>query len=148
MISMRPTFFIKIFHVEPPPDLFASILSPDCPLNPRLQNSSYFCVFKYARAVKQKAWSKAENRERDWGETHTPYGRARLARGRLLRHALPISLLILRKKPDYFAVYLNPEIGTEVLRLINYSREQQPINEAYLGHMYGFNAPAPFFSSR
>ena len=33
---------------------------------------------------------------------HTPYGRvtlARFARARLLRHALPISLLILRKKP-------------------------------------------------
>ena len=33
---------------------------------------------------------------------HTPYGRVRLARFariRLLRHALPISLLILRKKP-------------------------------------------------
>ena len=57
----------------------------------RLQNSSYFCVFKYARAVKQKVWNKAENRERDWGET--PYGRVRLvrfARVRLLRHALPI----------------------------------------------------------
>ena len=35
----------------------------------RLQNSPYFCVFKYARAVKQKVWNKAENRERDWGET-------------------------------------------------------------------------------
>ena len=68
----------------------------------RLQNSPYFCVFKYARAVKQKVWNEAENRERDWGETHTPYGRVRLARFarvRLLRHALPISLLILRKKP-------------------------------------------------
>ena len=35
-------------------------------------------------------------------ETHTPYGRVRLARFahvRLLRHALQISLLILRKKP-------------------------------------------------
>ena len=52
----------------------------------RLQNSPYFCVFEYARAVKQKVWNEAENRERDWGET-------------LLRHALPISLLILRKKP-------------------------------------------------
>ena len=34
--------------------------------------------------------------------SHTPYGRVRLARFarvRLLRHALPISLLILRKKP-------------------------------------------------
>ena len=26
-----------------------------------LQNSPYFCVFKYARAVKQKVWNKAEN---------------------------------------------------------------------------------------
>ena len=49
----------------------------------RLQNSPYFCVFKYARAVKQKVWNEAENRERV----------------RLLRHALQISLLILRKKP-------------------------------------------------
>ena len=30
----------------------------------RLQNSSYFCVFKYARAVKQKVGNKAENRAR------------------------------------------------------------------------------------
>ena len=29
------------------------------------QNSLYFCVFKYARAVKQKVWNEAENRERD-----------------------------------------------------------------------------------
>ena len=35
----------------------------------RLQNSPYFCVFKYAGAVKQKVWNEAENRERDWGET-------------------------------------------------------------------------------
>ena len=34
----------------------------------RLQNSPYFCVLKYARAVKQKAWNEAENREPDWGE--------------------------------------------------------------------------------
>ena len=26
----------------------------------RLQNSPYFCVFKYARAVKQKVWNEAE----------------------------------------------------------------------------------------
>ena len=30
----------------------------------------------YVRAVKQKVWNKAENRERDWGET--PYKRLRL----------------------------------------------------------------------
>ena len=97
----------------------------------RLQNSPYFCVFKYARAVKQKVWNEAENRERDWGETlfflspHTPYGRVRLARFarvRLLRHALPISLLILRKKPTVlqstserlymtYALHLEPKLA-------------------------------------
>ena len=57
-------------------------------------------IFAYSSTREQ---SKAENRERDWGETpHTPVGRVRLARFariRLLRHALPISLLFLRKKP-------------------------------------------------
>ena len=43
----------------------------------RLQNSPYFCVFKYARAVEQKVGNEAENRERDWG--HTPVGRVILA---------------------------------------------------------------------
>ena len=57
----------------------------------RLQNNPFFCVFKYARAVKQKVWNETENREPDWGETlkirfffflspHTPVGRVRLAR--------------------------------------------------------------------
>ena len=41
----------------------------DCEGIGRLQNSPYFCVFKYAGAVKQKVWNEAENRERDWGET-------------------------------------------------------------------------------
>ena len=35
----------------------------------RMHNSPYFCVFKYARAVKQKVSNEAENSERDWGET-------------------------------------------------------------------------------
>ena len=34
-----------------------------------LQNSPYFSVFKYARAVKQKVWNEAENKERNWGES-------------------------------------------------------------------------------
>ena len=34
-----------------------------------MQNSPYFCIFKYTRAFKQKVWNEAENRERDWGET-------------------------------------------------------------------------------
>ena len=41
----------------------------------RLQNSPYFCVFKYAGAV----WNEAENIERDLGRDalspHTPVGR-------------------------------------------------------------------------
>ena len=86
--------------------VFAKRLTRISPQSCGLQNSLYFCVFKYARVVKQKVWNEAENRERDWGETlfflspHTPVGRVRLARFarvRLLRHALPISLLILRK---------------------------------------------------
>ena len=40
-----------------------SKLRPDVTRD-RLQNSPYFCVFKYARAVKQKV--EAENKERDW----------------------------------------------------------------------------------
>ena len=31
-------------------------------------HSPYFYIFKYTRAVKQKAWNEAENGERDWGE--------------------------------------------------------------------------------
>ena len=49
----------------------------------RLQNSPYFCVFKYTRAVKQKVWNEAENRERDLARD--------VSHVRLLRHALPIS---------------------------------------------------------
>ena len=71
----------------------------------RLQNTPYFCVFKYARAVKQKVWNEAENRERDWGDTlkydwHARRVRlSRIARVRFSSHVLPISLLILRKTP-------------------------------------------------
>ena len=72
--------------------VFAKRLTRISPQSCGLQNSLYFCVFKYARVVKQKVWNEAENRERDLGRL------ARFAGVRLLRHALPISLLILRKK--------------------------------------------------
>ena len=75
------------------------------PLCPRLQNCPYFCVFKYARAAEQKVWNEAENRDLDWEERVRLAGFARV---RLLRRALPISLLILRKKKRLFAVYLCP----------------------------------------
>ena len=68
-------------------------------------------LFKYARAVKQKVWNESQNRERDWGETlkirffslasHALQAcKARASRARkTLTPRLPISLLILRKKP-------------------------------------------------
>ena len=74
----------------------------------RLRNSPHFCVFKTARAVKQKVWNEAENRERDWRETlkiGVCEARALRARKTLTPDFTRISLLILRKKPDYFAVY-------------------------------------------
>ena len=65
-------------------------------------------VFKYARAVKQKAWNEAENRERDWGERlkiliiakkfflspHTPSGHVRLLGHANLRSGPILAVLI------------------------------------------------------
>ena len=81
----------------------------------RLQNRPYFCVFKYARAVKRKVWKEAENRERDWGEMlkirfflspHTPYGRMRLARFALktLTPHLTDFFTDFEEKTDCFAI--------------------------------------------
>ena len=47
------------------PDVISSQIPFICLWVFRLQNRLYFCVFKYARAVKQKVWNEAENRERD-----------------------------------------------------------------------------------
>ena len=80
----------------------------------RLQNSPYFCVFKYARAVKQKVWNEAENRERDWGETlfslashalRACEARALRASKTLTPHFADFSSDF-EKKTDCFAVYV------------------------------------------
>ena len=80
-----------------------------------------FCVFKNARAVKQKVCNGTKNGVPDWvGETlnirffslishalRESYRRVRLesfARVRLLRHALPISLPDFEKKNRLFSV--------------------------------------------
>ena len=58
-------------------------------------------IFAYS-STREQLNKRSGTRLKTEGETHTPYGRVRLARfahARLLRHALPISLLILRKKP-------------------------------------------------
>ena len=72
-------------------------LNTPAPLLRRLQNSPYFCVFKYARAVKQKVWNEAENRERDWGET--------LRAGKTLTPRFTDFFTDFEKKTDCFAVY-------------------------------------------
>ena len=58
----------------------ACLLSVALPTNPlcyagrRLQNSRpYICVFKYARAVKQKVWNEAENRENAFTDFFTDF---------------------------------------------------------------------------
>ena len=89
--------------------------------NSRLQNSPYFCVFKYARAVKQKVWN----------EAYTPYESVRLAHFahvRLLRHALSISLPILREKTDCFAVYFNSQ---EKLKTKFWGDKQKALSDSY-----------------
>ena len=65
----------------------------------RLQNSPYFCVFKYARAVKQKVWNEAEKRERDWGETR-----------KTLTPRVTDFFTDFEKKTDCFAVYPSWEV--------------------------------------
>ena len=74
-----------------------SKLRPDVTRD-RLQNSPYFCVFKYARAVKQKV--EAENKERDW----TCEARAVRAR-KILTQRFTDFFTDFEEKTDCFAVY-------------------------------------------
>ena len=77
-----------------------------------LQNSPYFCVFKYARAVKRKVWNEAENREQDWGETLISLASQALwaCEARALRARKTVTPLLtdfftdFEKKTDRFAV--------------------------------------------
>ena len=62
----------------------------------RLQNSPYFCLFKYAREVKQKVWNEAESE-----------ARAPRARKTLMPRFTDFFTDFEKKNPDYFAVY-NP----------------------------------------
>ena len=72
----------------------------------------------YARAVKQKVWNEAENRERDWGETlFSLASHARRAcEARALRARKTLTprftdfLTDFEKKTDYFAVYQTPKL--------------------------------------
>ena len=68
----RSNFIAYMSHLPqdspgPPPldPTLGSLSNNDRDGDGRLQNNSYFCVFKYARAVKQKVWNEAENREQD-----------------------------------------------------------------------------------
>ena len=62
----------------------------------RLQNRPYFCVSRKRDQSNKRSGTRLKT-ESETGEKRVRL--ARFARVRLLRHALPISLLILRKKP-------------------------------------------------
>ena len=86
--------------------------SESCCIN-RVQNSPYFCVFKYPRAVKQKVWNEAENRERDWGE------RLRACETRAVRARKTLTLRFtdfftdFEEKTDCFADYCIKNVKVE-----------------------------------
>ena len=98
----------------------------------RLQNSPYFCVFKYARAVKQKVWNEAENRERDWGEkrvirTNITYAKRTVRIFSVSPHCFffsPCSKIFLGKKSYMvlglvFHLETDPSVGKVVLSTQN-----------------------------
>ena len=93
---------------------------PKCKTAPAPLDCKTVRIFAYSSTREQsnkRSGTQLKTESETWGETlkirtvrfayfflspHTPYGHVRLARFarvRLLRHALPISLLILRKKP-------------------------------------------------
>ena len=79
----------------------------------RLQNSPYFCAFKYARAVKQKVWNEAENRERDLGRDAKNTHALRACEARALRARKTLTACFTdfftdfeKKKPTVLPVYL------------------------------------------
>ena len=127
-ITKYCNFFIfgdRLRHVFKPLLPYVDLCNTDTPSTgymqqPRLQNSPYFCVFKYARAVKQKVWNEAENRERDWGET------LRACETRALRVHKALTPLVtdfftdFEKKTDCFAVWQQPycaSLGSRVLQV-------------------------------
>ena len=71
-----------------------------------LQNSPYFCVSKYARAVKQKVWNEAVNRERH--ALRACEARALRARKTLTARFTDF-FTDFEKKTDCFAVYTQDE---------------------------------------
>ena len=82
----------------------------------RLQNSPYFCAFKYARAVKQKVWNEAENRERDWGETLSACeARARKS----LTPRFTDFFTDFEKKSDCFSVYPSAKSQGKISRMLD-----------------------------
>ena len=96
----------------------------------RLQNSPYFCVLKYARAVKQNVWNDAENIEPDWGETpkirtvgfflSSRHIRPRGVWGSRASRAWDSYRFIYwfwEKKTDCFAVYASHEYWSHILSM-------------------------------
>ena len=62
-IKHGPWTLTSVKNILNTPEIFWSVIKAML----GLQNSLYFCIFKYTWAVKQKVWNEAERRERDWG---------------------------------------------------------------------------------
>ena len=86
------TFFSVTSIPEVKIDAVSGIELVTFALQARLQNSPYFCVFKYARAVKQKVCNEAETRALRARKTLTP--------------RFTDFFTDFEKKTDCFAVYL------------------------------------------
>ena len=106
----------------------------------RLQNSPYFCVFKYGRAVKQKVWNEAENRERDWGETlkiflspHTPVRRVRREKKVRIFSVSPQSLSLFSASFQTFCLTARPYLNTQKYGLFCSLGAVMSLSLGYLG---------------
>ena len=91
------------------PGVIACITGVSFSLFSRLQNSLYFSVNSSMRGSQttslERGWKQRARLGRDVFFSLASHGRLRLARKTLTARALPISLLILRKKTDCLAVY-------------------------------------------
>ena len=88
----------------------------------RLQNSPYFCVFKYARVVQLKVWNEAENRERDLERDVTDFEK----KNRLFCSLLCLKFFVLGEKKG------SALAGRQVVTALNYNRLRACSNLCFL----------------
>ena len=107
----------------------------------RLQNSPYFCVFRYARAVKQKVWNEAEN-------SRACEARALGARKTLTPRFTDFFTDFEKKKPTVLQSkkYFTSERSERVKYFFNTRRESGPVM-FYLLYKHQWNTKPFHFNS-